>query len=389
MSLRSDNAPRKEFQDFNFNKETDFHVEEILQYANSLNEEWLLYTDRQNEKYEDRVNPHLYTKTYIIQDHPLLWKFGSKIESTVKDEKAFDLIKNIVTYLEDEYVGKSARILLIKLEAGKNVAEHVDGGDYLSTVRRFHIPLATNDSVFYIVNDEKINMSKGECWEINNFKPHSVLNNSEEDRIHLLIDILPEYACYSLDGLEENKIKIIEDFIEEKDADAFFSYINDNKLNTEKFPLTRGKRDFNRDSYQANIPETVNLSMHEEIKDLMIKYSEKVLNEFKLFFADEELYTSAFWMTSLGKDVRLPWHVDNHVNAEHLYRSAIIYLNDDYDGGFLQIENPNFTYKPKKYSLIIFPSTYSHRITKIKSGNRVALPIWASTEKEYDIFNEQ
>jgi aspartyl/asparaginyl beta-hydroxylase (cupin superfamily) len=34
-------------------------------------------------------------------------------------------------------------------------------------------------------------MQSGECWEINNSRPHLVENNSDIDRIHLLIDIMP------------------------------------------------------------------------------------------------------------------------------------------------------------------------------------------------------
>jgi hypothetical protein len=31
----------------------------------------------------------------------------------------------------------------------------------------------------------------GECWEINNQQMHSVINDSDEHRIHLIIDIVP------------------------------------------------------------------------------------------------------------------------------------------------------------------------------------------------------
>ena len=34
-------------------------------------------------------------------------------------------------------------------------------------------------------------MKVGECWEINNSLLHSVENNGKTERIHLLVDILP------------------------------------------------------------------------------------------------------------------------------------------------------------------------------------------------------
>lgn len=191
MSIK-EGPPKKGLEEFNFNKEKIFDVEDILKYSKSLSEEWLVDISRQNNIYPNRRNPHLYTQTYIIQDYPLNWKFGSKNLSVLLDQVAFNSIKTIVQYLEKKYDGNSARILLIKLEAEKDVSEHTDGGDYLSSVRRFHIPLITNDEVFYVVNNEKKSMKKGECWEINNLKSHYVLNNSSLDRIHLLIDIMPK-----------------------------------------------------------------------------------------------------------------------------------------------------------------------------------------------------
>lgn len=383
MLSRSENAPKKELQDFNFTFITNFNISHVEEYANSLSEEWTLDTSRQDAVYEDRRNPHLYTQTYIIQDHSLLWNFGSDIEPTVKDEKAADLVKHIVSYLEDVYVGKAARILLIKLEAGKDVSEHTDGGDYLSTVRRVHIPIITDDSVEYVVNKETVVMKKGEGWEINNFKPHYVLNNSDKDRVHLLIDILPSYSYQSVPS---KSVKIIEDFISEEDAKVFIDYIDNNHKNRDKFPATRGEIVNNRYRYEANIPETTPLVNHLEMKDLIKKYSDKVIDDFKLFFNDENLYPAAFWMTLLGKDTRLPWHSDNHRYAEHLYRSAVIYLNDDYDGGYLQFKDIDFTYKPKKFSIVIFSSSDIHRITPVISGLRYALPIWATEDESYDMF---
>jgi 2OG-Fe(II) oxygenase superfamily len=186
----------------------------------------------------------------------------------------------------------------------------------------------------------------------------------------------------------DSNIHILENYISEEDADLFLSYIKENYLDRDKFPMTRGERDYGRLRHEANIPETVPLSQHMTQIELIKKYSEKVINTFKDLYGDEELYISAFWMTMLGKDTRLPYHVDNHVGAEHLFRSAVIYLNEDYDGGSIQFERNNFLYQPVKYSAIFFPSKYSHRINIVSDGIRFALPIWASVEEKFDIFKE-
>lgn len=387
--MRSLSAPRKENENFNFKFINNYNVDEIVKYITKFKNEWLLYTDRQNAIYEERRNPHLYTNTYIIQDHSLFWKFGSNIESVTKDFVLMNLVSEIVKSLEENVVGKAARVLLIKLEAGKDVTEHTDGGDYLSTVRRYHIPLITNENVFYTVNSETINMKKGECWEINNFKPHSVLNNSEEDRVHLLIDVLPENFYRTVNNFKEDYgVEVIENFISSEDAKLFIKYINDNHNDTEKFPPTRGFLEKGRHRYEANIPEIVPLKNHYEMIDKIKFYSEKVLNQFYKMYSDDKLYISAFWMAELGKSTKLPYHADNHYMAEHLYRSCVIYLNDDFDGGYIRFKDIPLTYKPKAFSAVFFKSDLVHEITEVKSGIRFALPVWASVDSKWDIFSE-
>lgn len=373
----------KATKDYNFIYFKKFDIDLIKDRCISLSEEWLIDQSRQNMQYPDRRNPHLYTNTYIVQDHSLHWKNGEKFNPVLKDKEIYNIVLPIITDLEARMCGKSARVLLIKLDANKNVTEHTDSGDYLNTVRRFHIPIITNEDVFYTVNNEQINMKEGECWEINNRKPHSVDNNSNYDRIHLLVDIMPEHEFKTIDILPDtSKIKIIENFISEEDANLFIDYINLNYLDEKKFTIGKRALSLGNFRYQANIPESHSLDDHKEMRTLINKYSDKFLNECKSFFKDEfDLYMAAFWMTRFEKNTKLPPHHDNHQDAEHLLRSGVIYLNDDYDGGFLKFAQHSFTYSPKKFSLVLFDSEYVHEITNILSGIRMTVPLWATKDK--------
>ena len=59
----------------------------------------------------------------------------------------------------------------------------------LKKSKRIHIPIVTNPECIFTVGDNSINMKVGEIWEMNNDKmQHSVHNNGDEDRIHLIID---------------------------------------------------------------------------------------------------------------------------------------------------------------------------------------------------------
>lgn len=384
-------SPKKETENFNYKFSGNFNVDGIINIIKNFNKEWLLNTARQNEVYPERRNPHLYTNTYVVQDHPLDWTFGTKSNPVVKDNNVLNSIFEIVSGLENKVVGKAARILLIKLEAGKNVTEHVDSGDYLSTVRRYHIPLITNDKVFYTVNSETINMKKGECWEINNLKPHSVLNDSNEDRVHLLIDILPEYS------IKDYGISVVENFINEKDLRFFIEYIDNNCENPDLFVKRTGAAHKKGNAYRAIFPDAMPATLYKEIENKVLEYAEKFLKELEKITKNKN-YFYGISITKLSKDIQLRIHQDEHNTFSKLSYSAVMYLNDNYEGGeicFLKDFSSDFDfplyekemngleYKPDKGDLVIFKSDTWHGGTKIENGNRYSIIFWSTEQEEY------
>ena len=107
------------------------------------------------------------------------------------------------------------------------------------------------------------------------------------------------------------------------------------------------------------------------------------------FFKDsEEIYLTAQWMTMLGPGSALAPHRDNHKGAEHLFRSGVIYLNEDFEEGYLNFPDEDLIIKPKKLSLVLFDSKEVHRITEVLSGVRIAMPIWATNIKEKEVSYE-
>jgi quercetin dioxygenase-like cupin family protein len=179
---------RKTSEDFNFKKHATYDVEAIKNHISNFSSEWLLDTSRQ-----DNYDVHKDTVSYFVYRANLLWKGGDSffVKKESNDKKLIDLLEPIIKNLEEIHNGTRGMVLLIKLKAGQDISIHFDSGDYLMFSRRNHIPIVTSDNVFFGVGNEKISMQAGECWEINNSRPHLVENNSDIDRVHLLIDIMP------------------------------------------------------------------------------------------------------------------------------------------------------------------------------------------------------
>ena len=84
-----------------------------------------------------------------------------------------------------EVLGRSR---LMKLAGNAEVSTHVDFNYHWYTRVRIHIPIITNENVIFHCADEQRQMQAGECWIFNSWRRHRVVNASNEERIHLVLD---------------------------------------------------------------------------------------------------------------------------------------------------------------------------------------------------------
>lgn len=82
-------------------------------------------------------------------------------------------------------------VRLLRLDPKSEIKEHVDNDtSYEDGFFRIHIPIITNDDVFFYVDKKRVRMKMGECWYANFQLPHSVENKSTEPRIHFTLDCI-------------------------------------------------------------------------------------------------------------------------------------------------------------------------------------------------------
>lgn len=168
-----------------------FNVSSIIQEISKYDKEWLIDISRQQ-----LGSVHTKTQMYRICETDYAWIPGTKIETfyrnSLKTEEARLELNNIFEYLENFYSGKIIRCEFIKLFANSEVLKHTDGGALLHYSRRVHIPLITSPEITFTVMSDTIHMQVGSWYEINNQMPHGVNNPSNLDRVHIIIDILPD-----------------------------------------------------------------------------------------------------------------------------------------------------------------------------------------------------
>lgn len=175
-------------EDFNFRSFKQYDIEKLKNIFLDFDSEWDIDTSRQ-----DHLKTHKDTKSYTIINYPLDWSSqdGYVPNIVCQNSEILSEIQPVITDLEKFHNGSVARVIVTKLFDEGNIPPHQDRGEYLITARRHHLPIVTNSRVMFKVGEDSVNMKAGECWEINNSKIHSVENLSDESRIHIIIDILP------------------------------------------------------------------------------------------------------------------------------------------------------------------------------------------------------
>ena len=80
-------------------------------------------------------------------------------------------------------------VRLLKLKARSSIREHRDYKLGLEDGElRLHVPIVTNPAVAFFLAGERVPMAAGDCWYLNVNLPHRVDNQSDTDRVHLVID---------------------------------------------------------------------------------------------------------------------------------------------------------------------------------------------------------
>jgi hypothetical protein len=84
------------------------------------------------------------------------------------------------------------KVRLMKLEAGRKIPEHIDKfeGKISTFVKRYHIPIITNPKIDFFVNHKRYYLEPGQIYTIDVSQFHSVENNSDIDRVHLVFDVV-------------------------------------------------------------------------------------------------------------------------------------------------------------------------------------------------------
>ena len=188
--------------------------------------------------------------------------------------------------------------------------------------------------------------------------------------------------CVNSKKLSKNMtIKIIKNFISEKEAHPIVYFI-ENNLPRFIYNADR-KRWMIRFGYDEELPHLAmhSISMAQEIKDDLLHIFNKTANVF-----DEEVFLTSWFLSKQHSGGKLSAHTDGSddgINGQLEY-TAMLYLNTVHDNGTISFPDAGFGITPEVGDLIIFKSKEDrHEVSEI-TQDRYSLPMWFTKDKKFE-----
>jgi aspartyl/asparaginyl beta-hydroxylase (cupin superfamily) len=92
----------------------------------------------------------------------------------------------LMAELQGKFLGA---VLITKIPPGKQVYAHVDQGWHARYFEKFAVTIKGDDEQAFFFENEYLVTHPGDLWWFDNSHPHWVSNNSDEDRITLIVCI--------------------------------------------------------------------------------------------------------------------------------------------------------------------------------------------------------
>lgn len=152
-------------------------------------------------------------------------------------------------------------------------------------------------------------------------------------------------------------------------------------LPAQKATVVADKESITSDYRESEISWMPDDSTHRWIYDRIstaVKEANSSMWNYDIFGYDDSLQFTTYHATNNG---HYDWHADFGPTISNRKLSVVVQLSDpsEYEGGELQLQNPNIiTMNKKKGLVVVFSSFVLHRVTPVTKGTRQSLVAWVS-----------
>lgn len=197
-------------------------------------------------------------------------------------------------------------------------------------------------------------------------------------------------AGYEFDQLDPN-VFLIKNFLSEEECNFFYNLAESKTEQDWLGDYLDGVETRSEKIYGTRDLEQTKLEVTTDWNDKVVYIREECriynLDErlAKLFNKDLGYFFRSFGIIQrqyTGSELR--GHYDQYVD-ERMKWAAVVYINDNYNGGEFYFREKNISIKPPRKSMLVFPATeeYWHGVKVVNDGPvRYAMPSFIWTEKD-------
>jgi hypothetical protein len=325
------------------------------------------------------------------------------INSVYTEEmKSSVFFQNLIKDIENKFNTKVGLTRIFKLDKGGYIYPHSDGNIFGKIIYRCHIPIITNyPDVGMVIDNEYYFLETGCLIMTDTSKIHSVYNNSDIDRIHIVLDLLkkPEITNKIKNGLPCKLIPILK-HIKNNDNKLILSFSGFENNNFYQYDyLTKNNynviffRDILKNWYingianiTSDVEETINF-IKNIIKNYITNLKLIVIGEYSggfagllfglLLNADKIIVNNAYtFIDKKTKDIynETKWNDDD------------FYLSIEQNNSYLNLANINFDIKSEIKPKIYLINTNNNHIKNLKKNKNLDIINISNNTNLIDIF---
>jgi len=169
----------------------DIPTEPLLREIASVNDAWAQATGRQ-----DKIAVQREALAIPLRGLRKSQIYGRKRRDVhesrwTTSSVAFPLARAFITEIATRLDADLSRAKIVCLPGGNTVYPHIDRGEYYRLRGRYHMVLKSSAGSWMKAGDEDVRMREGELWWFDNDQVHEAHNDGDQDRIHLIFDLLP------------------------------------------------------------------------------------------------------------------------------------------------------------------------------------------------------
>jgi Aspartyl/Asparaginyl beta-hydroxylase len=154
---------------------------------------WLVDASRQ-----EKISTQRETQTITLRSHA----DQASLDSSVRRAKPVgyrgrpsDMASRLpvasafVDQLVRDMNGTMGRAVMTNLRPQGVIYRHTDDGLYWLLRDRYHLVLKSVNGSHFIAGGEEVRMQQGELWWFDPTVPHEAFNDSDDERIHIIVDV--------------------------------------------------------------------------------------------------------------------------------------------------------------------------------------------------------